>query len=295
MRVVNRDNGLFTAGYLSKGQLDDYLILVNLNGKEVLTDPGEKMCPFLTVHWKHSGAGGIREAPTPGLATSPVQAYTGNKITRAADLTVDEQGGATGSIRLAMAGQEALYWRQKALRVDEAELKKQFVEWLEPTLPEGVETRFDSFAALDDPDTDLVAALTVSGTVGTATAKRMMLPGAFFETRNHVPFVSEEMRQTPVDMHYGVQLNDRVTYHLPDGLTLEGAPLDTKQTWAGRAALIARVTAGANQVTASRSLARGFTFLPADAYKDLRDFYQKMAAIDQQQIVLARAVSAKGN
>jgi len=295
MKVVNRDNGLFTAGYLSKDQLDDFLILVNLNGKELVTDPGEKMCPFLTVNWKHSGAGGIREAPTPGLATSPIQAYAGNRITRTADLTVDEQGSVTGSIRLAMTGQEALYWRQKALQVDETELKKQFVEWIEPTLPEGIETKFDRFGALDDPDVDLVAGLTVSGTAGTATAKRMMLPGSFFETRNHVPFVSEENRQEPVDMHYGIQVNDRVTYHLPEGLAMEGAPLDAKQTWAGRAAFIAKVTAGTNQVTASRSLARGFTFLPPDAYKDLCDFYQKMAAIDQQQIVLTRTANAKGN
>jgi len=295
MRVVNRDNGLFTAGYLSKSQLDDYLILVNLNGKEVVTDPGEKMCPFLTVNWKHSGAGGIRQAPSAGLATSPLQPYSGNKIARTADLTVDEQGGVTGSIRLAMTGQEALYWRQKALAVDETELKKLFVEWIEPTLPEGVETKFEGFAALDNPDEDLVAGLSVSGTVGAVTSKRMMLPGSFFETRNHVPFVSEERREEPVDMHYGILSNDRVTYRLPDGLSLEGAPLDTKQTWAGRAAFIAKVTAGANQVTAARSLARGFTFLPPDAYKDLRDFYQKMSAIDQQQIVLTRAASAKGN
>jgi hypothetical protein len=295
MKVVNRDEGLFTAGYLSKDQLDDYLILVSLNGKEVVTDPGEKMCPFLSVHWKHSGAGGIREAPTPGLATSPLQAYAGNKTTRMADLTVDDQGGVTGSIRVSMSGQEALYWRQKALEVDEAELEKQFVEWIEPTLPEGVETKFDRFAVLDNPDEDLVAGLTVSGNVGVATSKRMMLPGSFFETRNHVPFVSEEKRQEPVDMHFALQLNDRVTYHLPDGLKLEGAPLDTKQTLAGKAAFIAKVTAGQGQVIATRSLARGFTFLPPDAYKDLRDFYQKMASIDQQQIVLTRAANEKGN
>ena len=52
-----------------------------------------------------------------------------------------------------------------------------------------------------------MAMVNVKGSLGMATAKRLLLPGFFFETRGHVPFVSEEKRLEPVDMHYA----DRVT------------------------------------------------------------------------------------
>jgi hypothetical protein len=44
-----------------------------------------------------------------------------------------------------------------------------------------------------------------------------------------------------------------------------------------------------------RTFARGFAILDPKEYKDLHDFYQKLATADQQQLVLTRATPAKGN
>ena len=35
-------------------QLDDYIAIVVLDGKDVYLDPGQKMCPFGLLHWKHT-------------------------------------------------------------------------------------------------------------------------------------------------------------------------------------------------------------------------------------------------
>jgi hypothetical protein len=215
-------------------------------------------------------------------------------VSRLADLTLDERGGISGNITINMTGQEALSWRQKSLKVDESELKKQFKNSIEPTLPDGVEVTFDHFQALEDPDANLVVVLKVKGSLASVTPKRMMLPAAFFETRNRQPFVDSERRLEPVDMHYGEQVNDKVVYHVPVGLSVEGTPQDAKLSWAGHAALVAKVVVAPTQILSSRSLARGFIFVPADGYKDLRDFYQKVAANDQQQIVLARTPAGSG-
>ena len=101
-----------------------------------------------------------------------------------------------------MTGQEALDWRQMAIEVDAAELKKRFDRELGQTVPEGVEAHVDHFLGLDDPDSLLMAVVKVTGTLGTATAKRLILPGFFFETRESEPFVNEETRLEPIDMHY---------------------------------------------------------------------------------------------
>jgi hypothetical protein len=42
-------------------------------------------------------------------------------------------------------------------------------------------------------------------------------------------------------------------------------------------------------------MARAFTFAKPEEYQDLRAFYQKIAAADQQQLVLTAAQVAKGN
>jgi hypothetical protein len=302
MRVVDREHRDFTPGYLEFDQLDADIIALSIGGKEIVLDPGEKMCPFATVHWRHSGAGGVRQsAQGLGVANSPLLAYTANTLVRTGDVNVDSQGGVEGSIRFVMSGQEALRWRQAALESDESEVKKQFDKWIRNMFPEGVEAHIDHFLALDDPDANLLAVIKVQGAIGSATSKRLILPGLFFETRSEHPFVDQEKRLEPVDMHYSSQTSDQVVYHLPAGLTVESAPPLTKVPWEGHADLVIQSKTEAGRVTVARLFRRAFTFVKAEEYKDLRDFYQKVAAADQQQLVLtsmpaATAMpAAKGN
>jgi len=53
MTVVNRDSGIFNPDYLYFSQFDDVVVVINLDGKEIVLDPAEKMCPFEMVSWKH--------------------------------------------------------------------------------------------------------------------------------------------------------------------------------------------------------------------------------------------------
>jgi hypothetical protein len=297
MRVVDRNQALFTPADLDFDQLDDEIIILSIGGKEIFLDPGEKMCPFQTMHWRHSNAGGVRQTATgSAIATSPQQVYNTNILDRYADFHLDPQGTVDGVLRFDMSGQIALSWRQIALENDESEVKKQFDEWIKAMVPEGVEAHIDHFAALDDPDSKLVAFIKAQGTVGAATSKRVLVPGLFFETRGGHPFVDQEKRQAPVDMRYGEQLGDQVVYRLPASLQVESAPQITKIPLEGRAALLIKSKTDPGQVTIVRTLARAFTFSTIDDYKPLHDFYQKVAAADQQQVVLTRTTtSAAGN
>ena len=296
IRVVDRERAEFAPGYLDIDQLDDDLVILSTGGKEIILDPGEKMCPFETVNWRHSAAGGIRES-TDGraAAVTPFQLYTTNSITRIGDVTLDEHGSMTGTFRVIMTGQEALYWRQQALVNDEDEVKKRFDRMLQGMVPEGVEAHIDHFLGLDDPDTNLIANVKAQGVLGSATSKRLLLPGFFFESRGHRPFVDRDQRLEPVDMHFGDRVTDHVVYHLPTSLSVEGAPQDAKIPWADQALLNIKVVSEPGKVTIARSLARGFTFVKPEQYQDLRGFYQKVAASDQQQLVLALGAEQKGN
>ncbi|MGA9667746.1 MAG: DUF3857 domain-containing protein [Terracidiphilus sp.] len=296
MKVVNRDQGIFAPGYLNFDQFDDDIIILNIGGKEIMLDPGEKMCPFQTVHWRHSGATGVSQgAGAPTVSTSPQQPYTANALTRIGDLTVDDHGTISGQIRILMSGQDALRWRQAALENDLDEVKKRFDRWIDTMVPDGVQAHIDHFLALDDPNVNLMAVVKADGTLGTATSKRLLLPGFFFESRGNHPFVDQEKRLEPVDMQYAEQVTDQITYHVPPSLSVEGAPQDTNVPWQNHAVLITKSVAVPGQITIAHQLSRAFAVLKPDEYQNLRSFYQKVAAADQQQLVLTASSVSKGN
>lgn len=295
MKVVNRENGVFNPGYLEFDQLDDDLVILKADGKEILLDPGEKMCPFKLVHWSHSSAGGVREnADGRAAAVTPDQLYTDNSISRIGDVKLDEHGSVTATFTFIMTGQEALYWRQQALLNDQDEVKKKFDRTLQEVVPEGVEAHIDHFLGLDDPAANLMAMVKAEGVLGTATSKRLLLPGFFFEARGHRPFVDREKRQEPVDMHFGDRETEEITYHLPAGVTVEGSPQENKIPWESHAVLSTKVVSSPGKIIIYRSLARGFALVNPEQYQDLRGFYQKVATSDQQQLVLSVTPAQKG-
>jgi len=296
MQVVNRNRAIFDNSYLRIGQLDDYVAVVELGGKDVYLDPGQKMCPFGTLHWKHTMASGFRLSEKGAVfATTPPSVYKNSTVQRVADLTIDATGSVKGTVRMVMTGQDALHWRQLTLENDEEEVKKQFNESMRNSLPDGVQADFDHFLALDDYSVNLIGIVNVSGNMGTATGKHFFLPGLFFESRAKHPFVAQDKRVIPVDVHYPKLEQDQVTYSLPAGFNVESSPQATSTLWPDHAMLKINSSAKDGSVTVVRSVVYNFTLLDPKEYKDLHDFYQKVATADQQQLVLVRAQQAKGN
>jgi hypothetical protein len=296
VKVVDRNVALFDPSFMSTAQLSDTLVLVGIDGKGLLLDPGEKMCTFGQVSWRHSDAGGLRQGPKgPGFLTTPGQSYSANLLTRSGEVTLDAQGGMTSYFTFTMRGQEALNWRQRALEISPDELKKAFEKWMRPMMPQGVEAHVDHFLGLRDPNVYLMAVVKAKGTLGTALPHRLLLPGQFFESRGDEPFVQEKTRVTPVDMQYAEEVSDNVVYHFPAGFTVEGAPKGVTEMWKGHAEYTVTTQAGAEQITVGRLLARAFDLAKADEYQALRGFYQKAAVADKSMLVLSAAPAGKTN
>ena len=295
MWIVNRDRAIFDPGYRSTHQLDDYVVVVPLNGKDVFLDPGEKLCPFGGLHWKHMFATGLRQGEKgPSVARTPAGGYKATAVQRFAALTVAPDGAVSGSVRFVMNGPESLRWRQIAVLNDEAEVKKQFNEALDEILPDGVHADFDHFLGLEEYNSVLIAIAKVSGNIGTATGKRFFLPGQFFASHARHPFVEEETRVTPIDVHHAQLLEDEVTYSLPAGYAVESAPPPANVSWPDHGYLKIDSKAESSSITITREMANNFVLLGADEYAKLRGFYQQVASADQQQLVLVRAQPAKG-
>ncbi|MGA2251303.1 DUF3857 domain-containing protein [Terracidiphilus sp.] len=296
MIVADREHTVFNPNYLNFGQLSGLVVVLNAGGKEMPLDPGEKMCPFGFVSWRHSGSGGVRQtASGPSTGITPLLLYSANVLTRRASLIVAPDGSVSGKLNFTFTGQQALHWRQTALRVDDSALHRDFDRWLQTQVPSGTGAHLVSFSNLDNTTADLTAEASVTGTPGTVTGKRILLPAAFFtngETRN---FTSETDRQLPVDMEYAAQVKDGVLYHLPTGYTVEAAPAAANIPWPNHAVYVFKPAQSDNGLNIGVALTRAFTILDPGEYAQLRDFYQKVATASQQQVVVVPGDAAKGN
>jgi hypothetical protein len=296
MQIVDRSRAIFDPNFLNARQLDDYIAVVELAGKETFLDPGQKMCPFGLMHWKHYLASGFRLGEKEAvIATTPANTYAAAVFKRIANITIGPDGSVKGQAAIAMTGPDALHWRQMALENDPEELKKRFNEFLRGELPDGIEEEFDHFSGLDDPNVNFAGIANISGNLGTTTGKRAFLPAMFFESRGNHPFVAQDKRTTPIDVHFARMEQDDVTYHLPPGFSVESAPQTADLTWPDHAVLRVVNTTQNGSVQIKRALAHNYTLLDPKEYADLHGFYQKVATADRQQLVLTSSPIAKAN
>jgi len=296
MIVTNRDRGLLIKSYLDWDQLDDDIAIVPVNGKEMFFDPGERYCEFGQLHWKHAFAGGVRQADGgTAIAYSPGSGYKDSQMLRIAELKLDSDGKLQGIIRMNMTGNEALRWRQDILRSDEEQAKKDFEEELQKDMPAGVIVKTNHFVGVTDYSNALMAMVDVSGNVGTSTGRRVFLPGTFFEA-NAKPLFVHEKRENPVDLHFPFIVRDSVTLTLPGGLAVESVPKDVEIPLPNFADYVSKYKGTDTTYAYSRLMVVANILYSAKEYAQIKDFYAKANAQDQQQTVLhaATVTAAKG-
>ncbi len=214
MQVVDRNRAIFDPSFLSLRQLDDYPPSSKLAAKRPFSIRDKSSAPSASSTGSHAFASGIRlsdKGPEAGI--TPGALYTSNVIQRTGTLNIDPSGSVHGSVRFVMKGQEALHWRQLALRNDEEEVKKQFNEYVHKYLPDGAQAEFNHFVGMPDLESNLIAFVDISGSIATATGKHLFLPELFFESHSSHPFVSQDKRTTPIDVHFPQMEQDVITYH----------------------------------------------------------------------------------
>jgi transglutaminase-like putative cysteine protease len=293
MMVTDRDRDVFIKARQDWGQLNDIIAVVNLAGREKYFDPGERYCEFGKLHWKHAWTYGVRQVDGGGaeIGQTPFPMYTETETVRNGEFRLDADTGVHGTIRVSMTGSAALRWRQEALLTDEREARKEFGAEMQKEMPAGVTVTMSGFTGLSDPTTALTAALDVSGTFGSMTGKRMLLPGTFFEAQARPRFVSAT-RENPVYLPYSYAAQDHFRMTLPSNATVEILPKDADIPMKPDADYVTKYRSGANIYQYVR-LERVATILyETKAYPALRDFYQKTNTQDQAQVVLKLTVPA---
>ena len=287
-RIASRNRRLFDPNFQNTGQLDAVIIGVTVDGKEIRVDPACKMAPFQTLHWSHAMVGGVALGGDGKIeiVNIPPHDNQANTVLRVGSLAIGPEGSVSGVLRVGFVGQEALEWRQRALRATPDAVKVEMEGELQRRVPDGVQVHIGRISGLDDPNGQLVAVLQVTGVLGSRAGKHLLLPRLFFDSNATDPFPAENSRTLPIDVRYAAQEQEQITYVMPAGFAVEGTPEDAKLTFQNNAAYQLKTKIDGASITNSRILARGFTLLEAKDYGQLRDFYQKVVSADQQQLVL---------
>ena len=284
----DRSTRSFSRMILWLGQFDGVAALVNLNGKDLILDPGTIFCPFGTLDWKHSAATAWSFKPGKFFTTPEGQSSVSY---RTAKLQLADDGTATGEIILEFHGQEALVRRLDGLETDEAGKRKLLEDEVLTWFPSGSQAKVLNSQGWESTEDPLVAHIHVDSPLYASVAgKRLVAPVYFFPA----PFKSvfdPPSRSYPMVFSFPFAEKDEITLQIPEGYSLESAPSSREAGLPNVASYQVSSSLLGNKLTTSRNLHFDHVSFGGGKYYVLQSFFKVVQAGDGTQVVL-RAESA---
>ncbi len=294
MAVADRSRNIFDPKDVREEDINDYLAIVTIDGKEQFFDPGEPFCAPGQLSWKHAFGSGVRQGDAgPSFAETPAgSTFKQNQVLRSAKLQLAKDGGVTGTVTLSMSGAPAVDWRQSALWDPEA-FNDNIAAEIGASLPAAFHVKTTRVTGLTEPVTSasappLLVEMELTGKLPASASGEIALPGSLFEADAPQLFTAEK-RDAPVDMRYTSVSQDVVTFMPPTGTKARNPPADTMVPLGDSARLVVKDSAEADRYTVIRMLILGKTFYATSEYPELKAFYSKVSAQDAEKIVFAPA------
>jgi hypothetical protein len=296
MRVPDRTETFFDEHYLSTSQFDGEIAIVELNGKEVFLDPGTKYCPYGMLNWRYAGNRGLRQSASKGteFGQAPLSTYNDAMIERVARVQLTEEGKYEGIFAISFVGLEALNRRRIGGRTDDEGRKKELEEEAKGWLPAGSEVALTKVPKWDDTESPLTAEFKISGPLATSAGKRWIVPPHMFEINEKPKFPSAQ-RVNAVYLYYPYREIDEVHITLPPNLEVESLPPDDNVKLDYALYKTTQKIESPGKLFSRRDMVMGGMAFPVTAYKEVKDFYDKVKTGDDQPALLKAAAHAQGN
>ncbi len=295
MYVSDRSEDVFEKTYLSRDQLDAFIAIVPIDGKDVFLDPGTKFCPYGIMDWKYTGTQGIRQLPGGGteIAQTPEPDYSKAITKRVARLQMNDQGQVEGSLAVGYFGQEALTRRIEGSRTDDVGRTKMLEDEVKSWLPSNAEITLNKPPQWDAVETPLVAEFKISSPMLMSGGKRLLLPTNIFQF-NRPPMFAHPDRTQPIYFEYPSGQVDDVHITLPANLQVESLPAN-QEIKIGYAVYRASRKQEKNEIDVKRELAIGGFFFSPTEYKKLKGFFDQVKEGDDEQVLLKQVAHVAQN
>ena len=286
MRLGSREGQMFDSDLPDWSQLTDEIVVAQIDGKDVFLDPGTRYCPYGLLRWQYTMLGGLRQISRgTEIARTPAPDAAETMTRRNAQFSLDPAGNLAGRVTVEFTGQSALVYRMAGWRDGETGQKdllaKQVSEWL----PSNSVLQINEVEGATDEDLPLVAHFTVTIPSYAASAgERLLVPSEIFQANTKQVFTRDH-RLHAIFLPYPFREVDQVTMALPAGIDVEGLPQPQEVSVPFSSYRTQRQQSGSTLIF-NRDLTLAAVWLPADAYPELRGFYKKVKAGDEEQAVL---------
>jgi len=286
LRVGNRGERIFDRNVLSAAQLEDEIVVIKLDDKEIYLDPGTPYCPYGLLRWFHTSTKALKLDKKGDVFMDVPQATFAQAVTRRnADLTLDDDGTLRGTVSVRYEGSAALERRLEALSTDDAGRATILGADMKDWLPKGASASFESASGWESADDALEArfTITVPG-YGAWSGKRMFFPAGLFQVPQKEAFKLPE-RRFAVYFPFAFEDEDRIKVRLPAGAAME----TVAQPQSARIGYATYQTASrfdGNLLATDRVLRLNGIFFRPDQYADVKSFFAKVKAADEQPMVL---------
>jgi hypothetical protein len=293
--VPNRAHYFFDPSLMESERLDENVVLVKLNGKEVWCDPGWAFTPFGLLPWQETGVQAMqldKTSPTWVQTLAPTSAQA--RTERRANLTLTDAGDLEGKLTVTYTGIEAARLRLEERNADEAERKTALEGIVKGYIPATTEVKLTNQPEWKNPALPLTADFDLKvPSWGANAGRRVLVPVGLFSAREKHLFDHAE-RVHPIYFEYPYAESDDINIQLPTGWQVSSLP----QGWKNTGNPVTYSLAAENnkgKLHLARTLTVEFILMDVKYYSALRKFYQEIKTNDDQQIVLDSGAARAGN
>jgi len=284
--VSDRREYFFSPATMQSAKLNDNVVLVKLNGKDLYLDPGVVFTPYGLLTWSETGVPGLRLDKDGGtwIQTTLPQASE-SRIERVGKLKLSDTGDLEGKLTVTYIGLEAMYHRMEERNADEVARKKFLEELVTEQIAVAAEAELTNKPDWTNSETPLVAEynLKIPGWASSA-GRRVMIPAAIFTAAEKGVF-EHANRVQPIYFEYPHEKADDVTIELPPGWQVSSVPAPQDQN--GKVMVYSlKVEQSPGTLRLTRKLTIDVLLVQQKYYTALRNFFQAVRTSDGIQVVL---------
>ncbi len=270
------------------------IVWVKAGDKEYWLDPGAHFYPFGILPWYETNTPGVRISNKyPDFVTSPEPKIDDATITRTADITLDADGNATGTISIDWVGQFAAIRREDHRDDDETGRKKDIEDSIKEWMPSNASFELTKLDNWDKNDMPLHAEGTVKFANYASTAgHRMLVPLTLFVPREPKAFESA-VRHNAIYFHFPYKEMDSVKYTAPPSFKVDAVPDKRGTNPASVVAYEMSATKDGSTAQVQRKLTVNALVVESKYYGAMRNFFNTVKNNDASQIVLQTSETAK--
>ncbi|MGH9641376.1 MAG: DUF3857 domain-containing protein [Terriglobales bacterium] len=284
--VATRNQYFFNSASMQSEELNEDVVLVKLNGKDLYLDPGGMFTPFGLLMWPETGVPGLKLDKEGGTwIQTPLPEASESRVTRVGKFKLTENGDLEGKVSVTYTGLEAMDHRMEQRHADDIERKKYLEERLASQIAAAGQIELTNKPDWKSSNTPLVAEFDVKIPGWTSSAgRRATIPAAVFTAAEKGLF-EHANRAHPIYFDYPHMSVDDITIGLPTGWQVSSIP-PAKVQDAHVITYDMKVEKNAEVLHLTRKLTIDALSLEQKYYAALRNFFQGIRTADSEQIVL---------